>query len=270
MSQSANRFGPLAEGPNNNAGRPRPRDQLSPRSTSESESSAEESDSSDSESTTSELPEAPPPPSRPSPTIVRGLTTTIATFIIDDMGNFESDDEERIDALLPHTIDEYPDSPRGLSLRTEIDQTRMYQHPPLDCSDSEQSDASDSSDDLEADDEFEENLMKRRAERRFRRMTAGSIGKRTITESIGSDSDREDHRSQIPFFLDPSQAGSSARRLRRKVGNRHSLLFHDPPMPRIDQMDEPPTSDDEFHDDDALKQLPYYTLEYITMEVDSP
>jgi hypothetical protein len=185
------------------------------------------------------------------------------------MGTFDSGDEERIGAVRPHTIDEYPDSPRGLALRTEIDQTLMYQFPRLDCSDSSASDASDSSD-LEADDEFEEQLLKRRAERRRRRMTAGSIGKRTITESIGSDSDMEDHRSQIPFFLDPSQAGSSARRLRRRVGNRTSLLFHDPPMPRIDQMEEPPTSGDEFLDDDALKELPYYKLDYITMEVDSP
>lgn len=264
MSQSSNRFGPLADGLDYRSCPPLRRDELSPRSTGDSDSSAEETESSDSESIAPDIPEAPPPPVARA----QGRTTTIATFVVHDMGTFESGDEERVSAVRPHTIDECPDSPRGLALRTEIDQTLMYQFPQLDCSDASASDASDSSD-LDADGEFEEQLMKRRAERRRRRMTAGSIGKRTITESIGSDSDMEDHRSQIPFFLDPSQAGSSARRLRRKVGNRTSLLFHDPPMPRIDQMDEPPTSGDEFLDDDALKELPYYKLDYITMEVDS-
>jgi hypothetical protein len=178
------------------------------------------------------------------------------------MGDFEDDDEERLEAVLPDHV-EYPDSDRSLSRSRnppEIDQTVMYKFRNLDCSD--ESDETDFE-----DEEYQEFLLRRRAEKRLKRMTSGSIGKRTISESIGSDTDREDLKIQ---FLDAREAGSSARRLRRKVGNRQSLQFQDPPLPRIDQADEPNTSDDEFLDDDALKELPYYTLDYITMEIDSP
>ena len=98
-------------------------------------------------------------------------------------------------------------------------------------------------------------------------MTSGSIGKRTISESIGSDSDRED----VLPFLEVNEVGSSARRLRRKVGDRRSLQFQDPPPPRIEELEEPPTSEDEMLDGETLaRELPYYTLEYISMEIDSP
>jgi hypothetical protein len=137
----------------------------------------------------------------------------------------------------------------------------MYKLRNLDCSD----DSDDA--DLDDDVDFQKFLVRSRLEKRRKRMSSGSIGKRSITESIGSDTDMEDLKVQ---YLDASQAGSSARRLRRKLGNRQSLQFQDPPLPRIDQADEPNTSDDEFLDDEALKELPYYTLDYITMEVDSP
>ena len=90
-------------------------------------------------------------------------------------------------------------------------------------------------------------------------MSSGSIGKRTISESIGSDSDRED----LQQFLDMNDVGSSARRLRRRVGDRWSLQFQDPP-PRIDEIEEHEELDGEF----LAKELPYYN--YISMEIDSP
>lgn len=233
--------------------------QLSPRSTSPSASSSD-SDSSDNDSVASEQPEV----SAPSPqriTVTR--VTHSATFVVEEMGNFEDDDEERCGALRPDHF-EYPDSDRSRSRSRnppEIDQTVMYKLRNLDCSD--ESDESD----LDDNDDYQQFLIRSRLERRRKRMSSGSIGKRSITESIGSDTDIEDLRAQ---YLDASQAGSSARRIRRKLGNRHSLQFQDPPLPRIDQADEPDTSDDEFIDDDALKELPYYTLDYITMEIDSP
>ncbi|OIW26527.1 hypothetical protein CONLIGDRAFT_683501 [Coniochaeta ligniaria NRRL 30616] len=233
--------------------------QLSPRSTGSSAASSD-SESSDSDSVVSEQPEASAPSPRPI-TITR--ISHNATFVVEEMGNFEDGDEERLCALRPDYF-EYPESDRSRSRSRnppEIDQTVMYKFRNLDCSD--ESDAPDLSD----DDDYQKFLIRSRQERRRKRMSSGSIGKRSITESIGSDTDMEDLKVQ---FLDASQAGSSARRLRRKLGNRQSLQFQDPPLPRIDQADEPETSDDEFLDDDALKELPYYTLDYITMEIDSP
>jgi hypothetical protein len=177
------------------------------------------------------------------------------------MSDFNDSDDDRLGVVRPHTIED-AESERSRSRSRnppEIDRTVMYKFEKLGCDDS--------SDETDIDaDEYQEFLFKRRAERRQKRMSSGSIGKRTISESIGSDTDKEDLR----LFVVTDQVGSSARRLRRKVGDRRSLQFSDPPLPRIDQMDEPPTSDDDFLDDDALKELPYYTLDYITMEIDSP
>jgi len=235
------------------------RNQLSPQSTGSS-ASGTDSDSSDNDSITSEQPEASPPSPRPAP--VTRISHN-ATFVVEEMGNFEDGDEERHGALRPDHF-EYPESDRSRSRSRnppEIDQTVMYKFRNLDCGD--ESDETD----LEDNDDYQQFLIKRRLEKRRKRMSSGSIGKRSITESIGSDTDMEDLKVQ---YLDATQAGSSARRLRRKLGNRQSLQFQDPPLPRIDQADEPDTSDDEFLDDDALKELPYYTLDYITMEIDSP
>jgi hypothetical protein len=248
-----------AGGPAFTVGRQTRGEELSPQSTSSSGSSAD-SDSSDSDSITSEQPEASPPSPRPIP--VSHISHN-AAFVVEEMGNFEDGDEERHSALRPDYF-EYPESDRSRSRSRnppEIDQTVMYKFRNLDCSD--ESDETDFDD----DDDYQQFLIKRRLEKRRKRMSSGSIGKRSITESIGSDTDMEDLKVQ---YLDATQAGSSARRLRRKLGNRQSLQFQDPPLPRIDQADEPDTSDDEFLDDDALKELPYYTLDYITMEIDSP
>ncbi|KAI1006936.1 hypothetical protein K3495_g1282 [Podosphaera aphanis] len=71
-----------------------------------------------------------------------------------------------------------------------------------------------------------------RAEKRRRRRS--SVQKRTISMSIGSDTDDEDLQ---PIIFDANEAGSSARRLRRRVGERASLIFDDPPE-RIEEVDE--------------------------------
>ena len=108
-------------------------------------------------------------------------------------------------------------------------------------------------------------------------MSSGSIGKRTFRESIGSASDREDLRAAL---LDETIMGaamgtgpSTARRLRRKTNDRRSMQFHDQQThPRIDELEEPNSSDDEMLTvGEALaKELPYYTIhDYVTMEVDS-
>jgi len=70
------------------------------------------------------------------------------------------------------------------------------------------------SDETDIDDvEFKEDLIRRWEHRRRRLMTSGSIGKRTISESTGSDTNRED----LKDFLDSNDVGSSARRLRQSA-----------------------------------------------------
>lgn len=248
-------------------------DQLSPRSSS-SASGGEDSDAESSES------DSPPrslcsdrsKPS-PSPVPVQIQTTTArviteATFILEELDDSDDDDDD-IEVIRPHAI-EYAESDRSRSRSRaprELDRKMMDELRNLNCSTSE-SEASDDSDDsdLEEDDEMQAFLLKQREEKRRKRMSQGSVSKRTISESIGSGSDREDIRD----FLDASELGSSARRLRRKVGNRHSLQFADPPPPPIHELDEPDSSDDDMLEvaEVLAKELPYY--HYISMEVDSP
>ncbi|KAG6052304.1 hypothetical protein E4U39_000029 [Claviceps sp. Clav50 group G5] len=75
--------------------------------------------------------------------------------------------------------------------------------------------------------------------RRIRRLSmSSSYGKRTHSEmSGGSES------SEAPGALDVCDVGSSARRMRKRL-RRGSLLFQDPPAPRIDELDEPDSSEE--------------------------
>lgn len=179
---------------------------------------------------------------------------------MEELSDFANSDEERSGVVRPCAIEdaESDRSPSRSRSRPEIDPSMMYNLGNLNCSDD--------SDETDIDEhEYQEFLIRRRAEKRRKRMSSGSIGKRTISESIGSDSDREDLKS----FLGAEEIGSSARRLRRRVGDRRSLQFQDPPPPRIDELDEPDSSDDGILIGESLaRELPYY--EYVSMEVDSP
>ncbi|EPE03342.1 hypothetical protein F503_07645 [Ophiostoma piceae UAMH 11346] len=219
------------------------------------------------------------------------------TLVIEEVSDFDSDNG-LIQALQPYSIEEAesereqsPNPKRNRSGKLNPAQARRrssarYARPPdLDRSvmsglrefsfRAESDEEAIAEDDDGSDyDQAAQDIMRQllRDEKRRRRLTSGSISKRTITESIGSGSDHEDLCSTI----DPNEAGSSARRLRRRL-ERHSLLFTDPPAPRIDELDEPDTSDNEddvkelIWDGESLaRELPYYTLEYISMEVDSP
>ena len=97
--------------------------------------------------------------------------------------------------------------------------------------------------------------------------------KRSLAQSIGSDTDDEDIQ---PVFEGANEAGSSARRLRRKVAGeeRSSLIFDDPPE-RIEELEEPESCEEivSLDDDDEEgqtqgvdRELPYYVQD---MEVDS-
>jgi hypothetical protein len=129
----------------------------------------------------------------------------------------------------------------------------------------------------EEEDEHERWVQLERARKKSKRRSSGT--KRTITQSIGSDTDDEDLQ---PVMLEGvNEVGSSARRLRRKVGERTSLIFDDPPS-RIDEEDEGPESCEEvvvIEDDDeddgngqcVDKELPYYRYvqEEEDMDIDS-
>lgn len=240
-------------------------EQLSPRTASSSSPSS----TSDSESD-HDLDAAGPPPSAspawrpetapPTQQVRISRIVTHAEFVVEELSNFgDSDDDERLGVIQPCAIEYAESEPSGSPSRKTaggIDPRMMFNMGNLNCSDD--------SDETDID-EYEEFLMQRRAEKRRKRMTSGSIGKRTISESIGSDTDLED----LKPYLNTEEVGSSARRLRRRVGDRRSLQFPDPPPPRIDELDEPDSSEDEIVVDDLLaRELPYY--EYISMEVDSP
>lgn len=87
--------------------------------------------------------------------------------------------------------------------------------------------------DLEAETGYETQkeawLQKMREEKRRKSRSSGSVQKRTLSQSIGSDTDDED--IQPATF----EGATSARRLRRKVGR---LIFDDPPL-RIEELEEP-------------------------------
>lgn len=112
-----------------------------------------------------------------------------------------------------------------------------------------------------------------------RRLSHGSsIGKRTHSERSDSDGEKD----WTPLGDDVDMVGGSARRLRRRVGDRRSLLgFQDPPPERIEELEEPDSCAEDgwrasiaatrglggmFDGQSLARELPYYDLEI--MEVD--
>ncbi|KAG4418176.1 hypothetical protein IFR04_008697 [Cadophora malorum] len=237
---------------------------LSPRSSSPS-SSTHHSDSS--ESPPRSLSSSPIPPFSESPprkqtrtAIVEG-NFTVEEFGDSDYEDWDSDDE---DVIRPHQYED-AESDRAASVRSvsrsEIDPRVLHSLKNLHCETNE--------------DEREIWLEQQRAEKRRKRRSSGSVQKRTISQSIGSDTDEEDLKPVT--FEGANEIGSSARRLRRKTkGERTSLIFDDPP-PRIDEEDEGPESVEEIVEVNEgetdieggdLRELPYFR--YVQdMDVDS-
>ncbi|KAI3401155.1 hypothetical protein diail_301 [Diaporthe ilicicola] len=227
--------------------------ELSPGSSDPPAEGSEVDQSDDDQGSRSPLLSLPPGPATTEP-LVSHASIILDNLIIEELSDFEEDDMTgRDDILAPHAI-EYAESERSES---HIDGHVINDLRGLNvCS----PDPELSSDDSNlSDDEYEKMLQQVRAADRQKRRSMGSMGKRTMSER--SDSDHEDVRHCLDF----DQAGSSARRLKRRVGDRRSLIFQDPP-PRIDEMDEPP---EELEDTEILaKELPFYA--FTTMEVDSP
>jgi hypothetical protein len=167
-----------------------------------------------------------------------------ANFIIEEMSDvdpMESDDDERI---LPDGI-EYADSNRSRSRSRnppELDSGMVTDMQNLNCSNE--------SDEYEPDDDHREFILKQRElKMRKRRSHGSSIGKRTHSER--SDSDRDEILIQ-----------------RRRVGDRRSLQFQDPPPEMIEELEEPDSGAEDLLPGETLRELPYYDIEI--MEMDSP
>jgi hypothetical protein len=188
------------------------------------------------------------------------LFESVAQTKIVTEGNFSIEEIDECDyegfdlhcepVLRPH---EYEDaesekarSTRASSPRHELNDIMVKELKSLDC-------------DLgnrDAEDEREAWLEKPREKRRARR-SSGSVQKRTLSQSIGSDTDDDDLRPVT--FEGANEAGSSARRLRRKMGERTSLIFDDPPVGRIEEVEEPESCEEEKRskDQERWKEMPF-------------
>lgn len=187
--------------------------------------------------------------------VISTSTTLECEFIIEDIDPMDSECEG-LDVLHPTEIES--NRSRSRSRHKDLDKGMMQDLKNLNCS----NEASDNEGGGLAHgyDEDEEAFLQRRQElRRIRRVSmSSSFGKRTHSEL--SDSDNDD------AALDVNDVGSSARRMRKRL-HRGSLLFQDPPEPRIDELEEPDSSEDEYATVNSLaRELPYYTMEIMEMD----
>ncbi|KAF7543917.1 hypothetical protein G7046_g9903 [Stylonectria norvegica] len=183
-------------------------------------------------------------------------TTVTCNFTLEDIDPMDSDCD-RLDVLLPTEIES--NRSRSRSRPKGLDKGMIHDLQNLKCS-TETSD-NEPVQEGEADYDYdEEAFLKRREQiKKFRRMSMGSsFGKRTHSELSDSEDDAE--------ALDANEVGSSARRMRRKM-HRTSLLFHDPPPARIEELEEPDSSEDDFLGDPHLaRELPYWPMEIMEIE----
>lgn len=196
----------------------------------------------------------------------RARIITEGNFTVEEAedGDYDGFDSDAESAIRPH---EYEDgdserarsrSPKRFPTDQELDPQILIGLQSLNC------------DEGDASNEKEIWLQERREERRRKRRSSGSVQKRSLAQSIGSDTDDED----VEFLFEgANEAGSSARRLRRKVaGERASLAFDNPP-PRIEELDELEShekvvslGEEDGEQQGFERELPYYVYD---MEVDS-
>lgn len=199
---------------------------------------------------------------------------TNSNLIVEEMsdGSGDDDDNDGVAVMYPDTI-EYAESERSHSRsrrhRGEVDESVMCDLEQLNCSDDEPS---------EIDEAEHLNFMRRRREERGRkRMTSGSIGKRTFADSMGSDSEPEDPRNVKRVFTsadgDPGPYTTPRRMFTRGGGRRRGSVQvvseqMPPPPPRIDEIEEPDSSNEEIlvNGPTWSRELPYYEC---VMDIDS-
>ncbi|TVY32242.1 hypothetical protein LOCC1_G008954 [Lachnellula occidentalis] len=209
----------------------------------------------------------PPPPLRHNiRTVMKEANFTLEEFGDSDYEGFDSDDES---VIRPHQYED-AESDRAPSIkasppRNELPRKLYTGIRNMNCETQEQE-----QDILSPEIDREAWLKQMKAEKRRKRRSSGSVQKRTFSQSIGSDTDEEDVQ---PVFEGANEAGSSARRLRRKAEHeRMSLIFDDPP-PRIDELEEPESCEEvveikgsEGEGQGVDRNLPYYVQD---MDVDS-
>ena len=112
---------------------------------------------------------------------------------------------------------------------------------------------------LETEDDRELWLEKRRAEKRRKKRSSGSVQKRGLSQSIESDTDDED--LQLVPGERADDIGSSARKLRRKVGKRttvglrKAMMIEGPVVPDLIMIATAATFGILVHTDDCRKEL---------------
>ncbi|EFQ27542.1 hypothetical protein CGRA01v4_04648 [Colletotrichum graminicola] len=234
----------------------------------------EEDDDSDSASESESEPIVTPPAQETHQERHPATGTTAASkanFTLEELSDFDPMDQDRTGTIAPSGFS----SPASVRSRSRAPAPKEL--PPgltrkmrdLNCG---LSSSEDSDEDLDEDEAAHREFvrMQRELRMRKRRSHGSSIGKRTISER--SDSDHDDWTP-----LDPDAVGSSARRLRRRVGDRRSFIhlqFQDPPPARIDELEEPESEVEGtfiFCDSGTLAQeLPYYSIEIMEYSTPSP
>jgi len=190
--------------------------------------------------------------------VTRVVGESSAYFTVEEIRESDYDElDDEDDIIRPHQYEDAESDQARSTKGLEIDPRILYGFRDLGCEDE---------DPLAAHEAWKE---QQRAEKRRKRRSSGSVQKRTLSQSFGSDTDDEDLQ---PVHVDANEADSSARRLRRKVGERTSLVFDDPP-PKIPELDEPQSCEELVEEDDHMtdaqgvdRELPYYIQE---MEVES-
>ncbi|KAA8566149.1 hypothetical protein MFRU_056g00130 [Monilinia fructicola] len=258
---------PNGSGPHFSYNRP---EDLSPRSTSPSSESSGSASPPRSESSQRAQSPISSPIRRQSRVVDKG-NFTVEEITESDLEDYDCNEEL---IIRPHQYED-AESDRGHTAPTstpaELDQRFINDLRDLTAHDGSE-DLNNEDRDSSPLDEYEAWVQRDREERRRRRRSSATVQKRSLAQSIGSDTDDEDLQ---PDHLSANEAGSSARRLRRKTFNhggdkRASLAFDDPP-PRIPELEEPDSCEEVIEDDtelDDLKELPYYVLEQ-TMDIDS-
>lgn len=183
-------------------------------------------------------------------------TTLMCDFVIEDVDPMDSGCEG-LEVLFPTEIES--NRSRSRSRHKEFDKGMVRDFKNLNCS----NETSDNSPEPERDVGIDEETLFRKRQKEIRRIRrvsmSSSFGKRTHSEL--SDSDDSEAGG-----LDVNDVGSSARKMRKRL-HRGSLLFQDPPAPRIDELEEPDSSEDEYAAADPLaRELPYWTMEIMEME----
>ncbi|TQV92212.1 hypothetical protein IF1G_09284 [Cordyceps javanica] len=192
---------------------------------------------------------------------VATTTTTVCDFVLEDMDPMDSDnglsvlDPYEIESNLSRSSSKHRDNKAPKFQHRDLPIRMMQDMRNLHCS-------NEASDEEGEQDTEEAAFYKWQQQMRRRRLSISSsiTGKRTFSER--SESDDSDDAG-----LDVNEVGSSARRMRKRM-HRGSLLFQDPPEPRIDECEEPNSSEDEYVNTQNFgMELPYWPIENWAREI---